>query len=66
MNGEAHVVDRANESCWAPRNPSFTNKVRLMEQNVYTSVKKPFFELFVTLVYTFFIAKSGRDIVPPA
>lgn len=37
-----------------------------MEQNVYTSVKKPFFELFVTLVYTFFIAKSGRDIVPPA
>lgn len=38
-----------------------------MEQNVYTSVKKmPIFELFVTLVYTFFIAKSGRVIVPPA
>lgn len=28
--------------------------------------KMPYFELFVTLVYTFFIAKSGRDIVPPA
>lgn len=38
-----------------------------MEQNVYMSVKKmPYFELFVTLVYTFFIARSGRDIAPPA
>lgn len=35
-------------------------------KRVHEREKMPYFELFVTLVYTFFIAKSGRDIVPPA
>lgn len=35
-------------------------------KRVHERQKMPYFELFVTLVYTFFIAKSGRDIVPPA
>lgn len=35
-------------------------------KRVHERQKMPYFELFVTLVYAFFIAKSGRDIVPPA